>query len=402
MLSHLNVLVVDDDPTLLKVMEHQLGRLGVAGVTTASSSKVALELIKQGRTAPDILLCDLRMPQLDGPAFLNELASIRFKGGIIIVSGEDQRVLDTVHHLAESQSLNMMGRLKKPVASEDLLTLLLGKRCLDYDESSTPTALRPLTPERIEADLQTALEPFYQPKWDIASQCVTGVEVLARWNNGERGYFAPFFFIPVAEEYGLMDKLTFRLLQRVLLDIQRLHKHWPDFNYAINFSVETLEDRELPNLLEKLLAQYSISPAQITIEVTESRISRRRSNMLEVLTRLHLLGFSLSIDDFGTGYSSLDRLKEIPFSELKIDRGFVNEVANSQSHGSAIVRSSIQLARDFNMSVVAEGVETQEVFDCVSSIGCDLIQGYFVAHPMTIDDFEVWLKSGNKPVCSKV
>ncbi|WP_026180296.1 EAL domain-containing response regulator [Hahella ganghwensis] len=397
MLSHLKVLVVDDDPTLLKVMEHQLGRIGVAGVTTTSSSKSALDLIKSGETEPDILLCDLRMPQLDGPSFLNELAAIRFKGGIIIISGEDQRVLDTVHHLAESQSLKMIGRLKKPIQLKDLKSLLLGKETQHYEESSTPIALRPLSPERVEAELESSLRPFYQPKWDVRRQRVTGVEVLARWKDSTRGYLAPFFFIPVAEEYGLMDKLTFQLLMLVLQDIKRLEANWPDFHYAINFSVETLEDRELPNLLEQLLLKYGVSPSQITLEVTESRISRRRSNMLEVLTRLHLLGFSLSIDDFGTGYSSLDRLKEIPFSELKIDRGFVSEVTTSHSHGGAIVRSSIQLARDFNMKVVAEGVETRDVFDCVADIGCDTIQGYFIARPMGIEDFIKWLEAGFQP-----
>ncbi|WP_087463392.1 EAL domain-containing protein [Oleiphilus messinensis] len=151
------------------------------------------------------------------------------------------------------------------------------------------------------------------------------------------------------------------------------------------------------SLTVKTLRKNDIPPESIVIEVTESRIARHRTNMLEVLTRLHLLGFSLSIDDFGTGYSSLDRLKELPFTELKIDRGFVSDAMKNE-HGLAILRSSVQLARDFQMSIVAEGVENLETYNLVKTEDCDAVQGYFVAKPMSLNQLLDWLTRNSAPV----
>jgi EAL domain-containing protein (putative c-di-GMP-specific phosphodiesterase class I) len=171
-----------------------------------------------------------------------------------------------------------------------------------------------------------------------------------------------------------------------------------DLNIGINISVDALNNLAWPDEIASQIEGYGLHPSSITFEITESRLMENISVALDILSRLSLKRFNLSIDDFGTGYSSLEQLQRIPFSELKIDRAFVHG-ASEDTSARAILESNELLARKLNMRIVAEGVETQEEWDLVTELGCDQVQGYFIAKPMHIDDLCEWLGSWQMPDC---
>jgi len=165
---------------------------------------------------------------------------------------------------------------------------------------------------------------------------------------------------------------------------------------GINISVDTLNDLGWPDEIAAQIEDCGLKPSSITFEITESRLMENISVALDILSRLSLKRFNLSIDDFGTGYSSMEQLQRIPFSELKIDRAFVRG-ASDDSAARAILEANQLLAKKLNMTIVAEGVETQEDWDLVTELGCDQVQGYFVAKPMPVEELCVWLHNWQMP-----
>ena len=164
-----------------------------------------------------------------------------------------------------------------------------------------------------------------------------------------------------------------------------------EINIAINISVDVLNDLSWPDIIARQIKDAKLQPSLITFEITESRLMEHISVALDILSRLSLKRFNLSIDDFGTGYSSMEQLQRIPFSELKIDRAFVNG-ANKDTSARAILESSILLANKLGMKVVAEGVENQEDWDLLKSLNADEVQGYFISRPIPFEQFVIWLK----------
>lgn len=245
------------------------------------------------------------------------------------------------------------------------------------------------------ADLEQAiacnqLDTYFQPKVDIASGRVVGVEALVRWNHPAKGLIKPNAFITLAEENGLIGDLTDVVCNKALDYAAQLKSLGHDLNIAINISVDSLTNLEWPDRISNLLEQSGLEANHITFEITESRLMEHLSVALDILSRLSLKRFNLSIDDFGTGYSSMEQLQRIPFAEFKIDRAFVHGAAREAS-ARAILESSVLLAKKLNMKVVAEGVEDQEDWDLVAEVACDQVQGYFVSRPLPFGHLVKWL-----------
>ena len=241
--------------------------------------------------------------------------------------------------------------------------------------------------QAIEAD---QLDTYFQPKVDIKSGRVVGVEALVRWHHPERGLIRPDSFIGMAEENGLIGDLTDAVCVKALEYASRLKKTGYDLDVAINLSVDSLTNLEWPDRIFNQLEQYELDASGISFEITESRLMEHISVALDILSRLSLKRFKLSIDDFGTGYSSMEQLQRIPFTEFKIDRAFVHGAAREAS-ARAILESSVVLAKKLNMKVVAEGVEDQQDWDLVAEIGCDQVQGYFVSRPLPFAHLVKWI-----------
>lgn len=198
----------------------------------------------------------------------------------------------------------------------------------------------------------------------------------------------PDEFIPLTEESGLIEPLTNWVVNKVIQQCQIFHAKNKDLKFSINLSSFTLNDPVFPDELLKVTKLHKIPPQNICLEVTESGVSHKSEIILEVLTKIRMLGFSLSIDDFGTGYSSIVELQRLPFTELKVDKRFVLDLLEKNTE--IIVRSIIELGHNLDLVLVAEGVENQQIFDRLVELNCDIAQGYHIAKGLSIEDLEKW------------
>jgi diguanylate cyclase (GGDEF)-like protein len=255
------------------------------------------------------------------------------------------------------------------------------------------------TPERLSllGDLRKALETggievHYQPKIDLATNTVTAVEALARWNHPTRGWIAPDEFIPVAEESGLIKQLTDQIVTTSIAACLEWRNAGLDIRIAVNLSTLDLLDELLAQRITHRLEQHGLQPDHLTLEITESSLMVDTPRTMATIARLHELGVVLSLDDFGTGYSSLSYLRRLPVAELKIDRSFVANIL-IEPQDEVIVRSTIDLGHNLGLIVVAEGIENSAVLDRLSILGCDVGQGYGISRPLPIDRLNAWLRT---------
>lgn len=383
----MKILLVDDEPFALKLLSHQLAKLGFVNVISREHAADALTLLEFETEAVGLIFCDLQMPGMDGVEFIRQLVRIGYVGGLVLVSGEDERILQTAEKLSKAHRLNVFGTLQKPVSPEQLKQVL-NKRPL---HAAARAACKTYAPEELwRAITGGKLVNYYQPKVDLASGAVTGVETLVRWRHPEDGLVFPDQFIATAEEHGLIDELT----RVVLTNALRQARIWQDaglhLHVAVNVSMDNLGSLEFPDFVALAAAKAGVPPTSLVLEVTESRLMKDPLAALDILTRLRLKRIGLSIDDFGTGHSSLAQLRDIPFDELKIDRSFVHGAWQNSSL-RAIFEASLGMARQLGMKTVAEGVEDREDWDFLRAVGCDMAQGYFIAKPMPAADLPGWL-----------
>ncbi len=235
------------------------------------------------------------------------------------------------------------------------------------------------------------LELYYQPRMNLRDGQVTGVEALARWNHPERGLLAPAEFIPLAEHTGLIDSLTAWVIGTALRQLQAWCDAGLNLTVAVNLSARNLQDAGLPGMVERLLKLYDIPGDMLVFEITESAVMADPDRAIATLNALRALGIGISIDDFGTGYSSLAYLKRMPVSEVKIDRSFVKDIPEN-AEDVTIARSVVDLGHNLGLEVVAEGVETGDSLELLSSIGCDAAQGYYISRPVPADKLTAWLR----------
>ncbi|MDJ0776680.1 MAG: EAL domain-containing protein [Gammaproteobacteria bacterium] len=388
----IKLLVVDDDYIMHRITTVMLNDLGISGVLNAMSGTAALDMLSENRDQVDVIICDLNMPGMDGVELIRHLAAQKFSGSIILTSGEDLRILKTVEKLAIEHDLHVLGVLEKPATPARLSELL---DQLDQIRSEgTMMLVDAFTRDdlaRAIADKQ--IDTYFQPKVDIASGRVIGAEALARWNHPAMGLIRPDSFIGMAEEQGLISDLTDAVCRRALGYAGELKTLGHDLGIAINISVDSLTNLEWPDHVSGLLEQAGLEASGVSFEITESRLMEHLSVALDILSRLSLKRFNLSIDDFGTGYSSLEQLQRIPFSEFKIDRAFVHGASRDDA-ARAILESSVLLAKKLDMTVVAEGVEDEADWNLVAELGCDQVQGYYIARPLPFEHFVNWLDSG--------
>jgi diguanylate cyclase (GGDEF)-like protein len=238
---------------------------------------------------------------------------------------------------------------------------------------------------------------WYQPKLDAKTGKLVGVEGLVRWIHPVYGLVSPSEILPVAERTGLIRRLTDHLLETALLQQAQWRSAGLDMTVAVNITTRDLLDERLPVVVSRLISESGTRPDRLTLEITESGIMRDLDRCLGVLDCLAALGVKLSIDDFGTGYSSLAYLERLPVSEVKIDRSFVERLADPD-HNSTVLRSTIQMSHTLGLSVVAEGVETQQVRETLVILGADVIQGFHMAYPMPTAAFAAWCEPPMPPV----
>jgi diguanylate cyclase (GGDEF)-like protein len=253
----------------------------------------------------------------------------------------------------------------------------------------------------LAADLRRALdngelEVYYQPKVTLADRHLVGVECLARWQHPAHGEVAPEDFVAVAEHTGQLHRLT----EVVLTEGLRRCRDWADadrpLSIAVNLSARTLLDTRFPEMVHRLIREYRVSAGQVTFEISEAGMLGEIERALPTLYRLRDLGVRLSVDDFGTGASSLSYLRQLPVQEVKIDDSFVQGMA-TDSGDLAIVRAVISLSREFGLTVVAEGVESELTLDLLEEMGCEIGQGYLFSRPLPYERLEAWFNARTEP-----
>lgn len=243
------------------------------------------------------------------------------------------------------------------------------------------------------------LDLHFQPKVDLTSGRICGAEALVRWTHPDKGFIPPDRFVVLAERIGLIHPLTLWVLNRSLEQISQWHGQGLPIDIAVNLSPQTLHNASMLDDIQYALKDYRVPPSALWLELTETAVMSDPQQALEILTDLDRMGVKLSVDDFGTGYSSLSHLRRLPVDEIKIDRSFVMDMLNNQND-EAIVRSTIDLAHNMNLKVIAEGIEDQHTYALLQKLGCDMGQGYYMGRPVGSADFDQWLNTspwGMKP-----
>lgn len=268
-----------------------------------------------------------------------------------------------------------------------------------YDPSKDLNSIRTLV---LSGGLRQAIESdqlllVYQPQLDLRTETIRSFEVLTRWHHPDQGLIPPDEFVPQAEESGNIVPFTCWTLERTVACLERRREQGLAFSLALNLSPRSLHSNEIMTFAETLFERFDIAPQEIVLELTETAVMLDPAGALARLEQLHALGFRLSIDDFGTGYSSLSLLRQLPLHEIKIDRSFIeNMIVNPQDQ--VIVGSTIDLAHNLGLEVVAEGVETREQMDALRGLGCDLVQGFLVAEPIDEGQLASWTSGAPWPL----
>lgn len=256
------------------------------------------------------------------------------------------------------------------------------------NDQHNPVRLTMMTELRQAID-QDQLSLYYQPKMSLKTDQCVGVEALIRWDHLDRGLILPNMFIESAEKSGTIKPLTQWVLRTALAQFSQWYNQGFHIDLSVNISARDFQDPDLLTLIEKLLSDSGFEPSRLILELTESAVMTDSQKAFDALSRLDKMGVKLAIDDFGTGHSSLNYLKRLPVDELKIDKSFVRDMSTSK-YDAAIVRSTIDLAHNLELHVVAEGVEDQSSLDLLKDMGCDTVQGFFKSRPLAekiIPDF---------------
>jgi EAL domain-containing protein (putative c-di-GMP-specific phosphodiesterase class I) len=380
------LLVVDDEPVQCLIIGRAATALGFAADLATSLDEAGNRVTTQNY---DVVILDLSLGEREGISLLRLIAATPADPSIIFISRLDERVRAASMRLANGLGLRVAGALQKPVRLAALRDLL---------DRPPPPSLHRARPERTLAtaeELRQALDrqdivAVFQPKVLLQDGQVTGFEALARWQHPPGHDISPEIFIPLAEHSGQIVRLTRHILQCALAACRRWRQHHPGCTVAVNISPLVLATADLPEEIEAMLLQHGLSPGALIAEVTESTFIADPLLAMESLTRLRIKGIGLSMDDFGTGYSSLLTLLRLPFTELKIDRSFIS-ACDRDDEAWKIIRTTVTLARELDLAVVAEGVETETVMSRLRAIGCHIGQGWQFGRPMAERTLHAWL-----------
>lgn len=383
----LTTLVVEDHDFQRRTIARMLLSHGAKAVLQARDGREALDLI-QNVAKVDIVLCDLDMPEMDGLEFLRHLGQAHCSASVIICSAQERALLGSVEKMAHAYGVQLLGVIEKPVTLKRIEKLIARHRAGNEQAPPAPPRAPAFTLEQILLGLQQKqFEPFFQPKMDLETERVVGAEALARWRHPEQGLIGPYAFIPLLEQNRQLETLTFTMLETASAACRELRERGLDLTVSVNLSLVSLNDTALADRITDTVRASRLDPHHMILEITETAAMTEEAPALENLARLRMRGFGLAVDDYGTGFSSLRQLTRVPFSELKIDQGFVTGFSANPS-SRTIVESSVQMARRLGIKSVAEGVETRDDWDTLKTLGCNTAQGYFIAKPMDKSAFQ--------------
>jgi EAL domain-containing protein (putative c-di-GMP-specific phosphodiesterase class I)/ActR/RegA family two-component response regulator len=376
-----HLLVFDDDAAIGRLVV----RVAVLSEFTAKSVTDVAEFERSlNEEPPNIVVLDLQLGGTDGVEQLRYLASRQFAGSIIMLSGFDGRVLEATAAVGRNLGLTIAATLTKPITVEDLEAVLEGLRELPP----------PISPESLlDAIGNNEFTLEFQPIISRHPNRLKKLEALIRWNHPVLGRVSPGEFMPIAEaNKDILDAVTDWVISEAVRGWRGLLDLGVSAPIAANVSPLNLHDLTFPDRVARKLALAGMPADHFCMEITETAASADPARMMDILTRVRLKGMRLAIDDFGTGHSSLKALRQLPFSEIKIDQSFVKDMTTSQD-SRTIVKAIVDLARNMDMSTVAEGVDTEDKAQMLEGMKVDSLQGFLFARSMPIEKIPGWLRS---------
>ncbi len=378
--NELLVMVVEDHGFQRRIAVRLLTELRVKVILEGVDGLHALEILRHQPVPPDIVLVDLDMPGMDGIECISHIAQEHLARSVVVVSALDPTLLHTVQTMARAYGLRVLSSVEKPLTRDKLDDVLNHfDQLMGEDPADEPAEFS--VQELADALANGEIVAWFQPQVNFANGKVVGAEALARWERPDGSVVRPQHFVSILEREGLATELTDCMLEEACRWKQHLDLGGNRIKMSVNVSAIALADPSAADRYQAIVEGHDITPEEVMLEITESTLMADAARGLGLLARLRLKGFGLSIDDFGTGYSSLAQLSQIPFTELKIDQGFVLG-AHAQPRKRAVVEASLDLARKLGLATVAEGVETIEDWQMLAELGCDIAQGYLIGRPV--------------------
>lgn len=382
-----NLLIIEDEPFQLDWL-HELCRPLADTIHKVRDGLAALDIIRQ-QGMPDVLICDLNMPGMDGVSFLRSLAQWEAPCPVLLVSAASADVLHAVVQMAALEGVTVCHSLQKPVSRQQLQEQL---GHLPKPLTTPLTEPHAFSPNRQE--LQLALEAqqfeaYFQPQVEADTGVLTGVEALARWEHPTRGTLSPACFIEPLQRHHLMAELSWQMLGQSIAHCRQWLALGMEIQVSVNVPPSALTKATFADRVIALLEYHGLPGRLLCLEITETEDYGDLPSLLETASRLRLHGVELAIDDFGTGHASLLHLVQSPVSTLKIDRVFVANMQKDARYRSA-VHLSLGMASDLDMHTVAEGVETQEQIQMLREMGCHSLQGFYFSPALPARDLVPW------------
>jgi EAL domain-containing protein (putative c-di-GMP-specific phosphodiesterase class I)/CheY-like chemotaxis protein len=390
-IGHLHFLVAEADPSQRLTLVELLGSLGASQVTEVPDGHTALRCFQDSFTPTvDVAVIDLALPGMDGLELIRHLAAMKCRARLIVVGAQSSNLMFSVETMAQAYGFELLGALTKPVSAARLQALLENyvPPRLASSEEKGPS----FTFTDVGVGMQAGqFEPFFQPKIELETGQVKGLEAFARWRHPEHGVLGPGSFIDALEQSNRIDFLDWSMIEKSVKACRGFHDQGIPITISINLAPETLAHPAFMQQISACVGRHRVMPDYITFEMPESSVLTTDPSFLERLVRLRMAGYGLAIDDYGTGRSNLQLLARIPFSELKIDRSFVDGASKKRALGT-VLSSCLGLARSLDRMSVAVGVETKQDWDFLQGLGCTYAQGYHIASPMEAAAFPGWLE----------
>lgn len=388
----LNVLIIDDSISACETLEKHFNALGVVNIDFCWDGRNAIRLLKKYQSQYQIIVVDLHMPHMDGIELLTKLKKINFKGGVIIASAMENRIIQAASQVVVNSRLRLLGSLAKPVTTERLQTCIDRLRLMKNEPKAKIQHIE--IDELRRAIKESKIVPYYQAQMDATSGKIEGFEILCRVQRGNQlKLMTPDCFIQVAEQHNLLNVLMERLLTRAIEDWEDIQQlpGCSDVSLSFNLSPNQLTQFGWPKRLFQFCETKKIDTARITVEITENQALDKDSQH-SCISRLRMHKFGVALDDFGTGYTNLSQLRKLPISELKLDISLVKGISKDPL-AQAILRSMQEVSENLDITLVAEGVEDIDDFNYLEKIPNLRMQGYLICRPKPFQEVMRWLKA---------
>jgi EAL domain-containing protein (putative c-di-GMP-specific phosphodiesterase class I) len=390
-IAHLHFLVAVGDARARASLCDMLGSLGATQITEVPDGHTALRCFQDSFTpAVNIAVIDIGLAGMDGLELIRSLAAMNCRARVIVIGALENTLLFSVETMAQAYGIELLGTLAKPVNGQGLKEMIG-----HYRPPAPPSHHQPgptFTFSQVGVGLQARqFEPYFQPKIALETGHIKGLEVFARWIHPEHGVLGPGSFIDALEENNRIDFLDWCMIEKAVERCREFQDQGLPVEISINVAPETLAHPAFIQQISACVERHLVLPQYLTFEMPESSVLTNDPSFLERLVRLRMIGYGLAIDDYGTGRSNLQLLARVPFTELKIDRSFVDGASRRRALGT-VLSSCLGLARSLDRESCAVGVETRQDWDFLQGLGCTYAQGYHIARPMKAEAFPGWVE----------